>query len=148
MSQFSHSLHFPLFIFLMKLVPILSHNCPVGHLLSMLDSAKVGVRSESRRPRQHWAGQSSCHQPKLPPTRAQPVRQLNLEIARRAERERQQREPLAGERRVDDIMRAGHWEGLRSGFTGSRGSQRKYQRELELVTQQRVAAPGHGMVSY
>ena len=146
MSQFSHSLHFPLFIFLMKLVPILSNNCPVGHLLSMLDSAKV--RSESRPPRQHWAGQSSCPQPKLPPTRGQPGRQLNLEIARRAKRD--SREPLAGERRVDDIMRAGHWEGLRSGFTGNGNTEREREQSSSrvLVTQQRVAAPGHGMVSY
>ena len=72
------------------------------------------------------AAQPSC--PRRAPSPGQPqqpVKQLNLEIARRAETAEtaeRERATIGGRAERDDIMRAGHWEGLRPGYTGNRGS--------------------------
>ena len=89
MSQFSHSLHFLLFVFL-KLVAILSNNCPVVTCCQCFTPW-----SKQWEPRQHFTGADSCRHHQLPPTRG--LWQLNLEIARRAERGERRDQPLAGE---------------------------------------------------
>ena len=99
------------------------------------------------------AAQPSC--PRRAPSPGQPqqpVKQLNLEIARRAETAEtaeRERATIGGRAERDDIMRAGHWEGLRPGYTGNRGSHNgNTEREREMVTELQKHRPGPGMVSY
>ena len=81
------------------------------------------------------------------------MKQLNLEIARRAEtaaeRERErERATIGGRAERDDIMRAGHWEGLRLGYTGSGAGALTTEIPREMVTELQKHRPGPGMVSY